>query len=155
VAARVEHGDRADREEAPDIGKDRHPATRVAIRKGAADQQRRQQPGALDREDEADLSCAGDRERLPAERGQERGVADQRDGLAAEEQSKIAVAQRLERAHTIRGLRNPLHPMQPTLLLQADRCRCEQFSSTSTSRSRSRGPTWVPRATGASASGSA
>ena len=92
MPARIEHGDRADREEAPDVGENHHPAALVAICEGAADQQRREQPGALNREDEADLACAGDRERLPAERRQEGGVPDQRDGLAAEEQPEVAVA---------------------------------------------------------------
>ena len=40
----------------------------------------------------------GEREGLPAERGQERGVADQRDRLAGPEQPEVAVAERVQEA---------------------------------------------------------
>src|SRR5207302_140833 len=81
----------------------------ITIGERATDQQRRQQARALNREDEADLAGAGDRERLPAERGQEGRIADQRDRLAREQQPKIAVPQRLKGPRTVRGLRNPFH----------------------------------------------
>src|SRR5213596_3754632 len=67
MAACVERGDCPDRKEAPDVRQDHHPAAFVTIGERAADQERRQQACALDRENEADLARASDRERLPAE----------------------------------------------------------------------------------------
>ncbi len=97
MAGRVQAGERPDGDETPDVREDHHPAAFVTIGERAADQERRQQAGSLDRENEPDLARAGDRERLPAERGQEGRVADQRDCLAREQQPKIAMSQRLER----------------------------------------------------------
>jgi hypothetical protein len=51
-------GDCPDRTKAPDVGQDHHPAALVPIGERAADQQRGQQAGALDRENEADLARA-------------------------------------------------------------------------------------------------
>ncbi len=97
MAGRVEPGERPDGDEAPDVRQDHHPAAFVTIGERATDQQRRQQACALNRENEADLAGARDRERLPAERGQEGRIPDQRDRLAGEQKPKIAVPQRLKR----------------------------------------------------------
>ena len=96
MAGRVQAGERPDGDETPDVGEDHHPAAFVTICQRAADQERRQQACALDRENEADLARARDREGLPAERGQEGRIADQRDRLAREQQPKIAVPQSLK-----------------------------------------------------------
>ena len=55
MAGRVESGERPDRDEPPDIRENHHPAALVTIGEGAPDQEGRQQAGALNREDEADL----------------------------------------------------------------------------------------------------
>jgi predicted amidohydrolase len=91
VSRRVEQRERPDGAEAPEVGEDHELPPLVAICESAADQQRRQQADGLDGEDEVRASRPGDREGLPAERGQERGVADQRDRLAGPEQAEVAV----------------------------------------------------------------
>jgi hypothetical protein len=50
------------------------------------------------RDDPADRGIASDRERLPAERRQERRIPDERHDLAAPGQPKLPVAEGVERA---------------------------------------------------------
>ena len=66
---------------------------------------------ASQREHDPELRRAGERERLPAERGQERRIADQRDRLPGEEQAEVPMPQRLEDAQP-GSLRDGAHEPQ-------------------------------------------
>src|SRR5205085_662172 len=55
VSGRVERGERADREEAPDVGDDHHPAPLVAVGERAAEQERRQHRARLAEQDDVVL----------------------------------------------------------------------------------------------------
>ena len=75
------------------------PPPLVAVGERSADEQRRELAGGEAEQDDAEARGAGERERLPAERGQEGHVAEQRHRLSAPQQAEVAVSKRLEDAH--------------------------------------------------------
>ena len=130
---------------AREVGADHQQPPRVPVGEHAAPEQRHEHRERLERQHEPERARlprqVGD---APAERDDERRVADERHGLAAPEEPEVAARERHERAL-------PRNRHRPRLSSRA--CLFAQSCSTSTSRSPSRARISARRATSASARG--
>ena len=104
VSRRIGEREPADDHGTRDVRADQQEPAGVTVGEDAADQEGRHEPERLDHQHDAERArLAGQRERAPAERDDERRVADLGHGLPDPEEAEVAVSECLEDAKSRRS----------------------------------------------------